>query len=1284
MGRANLLRVVRKGTAGIALLLAIFAAAAASAAAPTPAAEVLRYNLDAPVRRAAPDPTRFAVDLPHRVTSVQDGRWSVDGTTAVWSYAYRIPGAVSIGFHAREVSLPASAVLSLTAGTTTYEVRGRELANGEFWSRLGQGDTYRLELRVARRELARVHFTIASVQAGYRSLGSSGPSHPSYRRAMAVRRAAATAGTSCVENYECDATAANQPAASATVMLLIANQWQCTGTLLNDVPADGTPYVLTARHCENGTDGGGAPGAAASVTAYFDATTACGTSPQSVFSLSVPVAYGASTVVEQQDVWLLRLQNLPVPAPADLTFAGWDATASAPVGGYSVHHANSLAQQYVGWYGTAAHRIVTGATLSVGYTSNFWEVVNARGSVDHGASGAALFTTGGAAVGVLSRAATARCPANPPPQPSDASAVAFFTAFTDVYSSTADKTSSTGTMTLAQALDPAGSGLRSVGSVAGVPPSGTLQADASTQTVGTPIGLVAYWNNATACTAAGGVSGDGWAGQSLVNGNRYSVTETAPGTVTYRMDCKQGTRVGHIATTVNWTVAPPSALLQPTDASVAPVAGVGYGLSWTANESGCVAGGGTAGDGWSGSLPSSGTRTVTESATGPVTYTLDCGSGATAVHTSLQVIYYAPFGQLTLLPPTAPLLRVGQPITLYYATNTSCTASGGEPGDGWTGTRNGYGYETLTATQNGVHTYVLTCGTATTSVSQAFTTAPAQATLTAVQSPRTIVLDSVADYGPKLNFTSNVAPCAIDYSGPVSGTLISGAYATGTWYYSQPIAGTYLYTLTCGKGSDTATSTATITWVQPPPQVSLTGPGSEVILRQVPFYWTTNVLPCIGSGGSPGDGWDGTLSYNGGWPGNSTLSVVNPSTPGAYTYVITCGEGTTASAQAAVVYNADGGTTLSFSMPTTFGYEGQQLAYSWQSAVGPCSGSGGVAGDGFTGPLATSGSGTFTAPAGNYVLSLVCGSPPAGVEVQNYVSILPFTGVSVVFTQGATAGLTRQNFTLLWYADQANSCTASGGRAGDGWSGVLPTSGQQVVTESVAGAISYGITCANGGHTGSASTTVTWVDPPTVTLSVPSLSTTTGLSVPLSWTSTNATACQASSSPSGLFDGPVPSSGSQTLPTGSGTSVTYTISCVGATLGSAVGTVTVTLVPPPTVTLTAVPAAVAVGQNFTLNWNATDAVRCTPTGGVAGDGWSSITGLTGSVTLRESSAATYTFGLSCTNDGGPGAGQGSVSVTVSTAAAAAPAAKGGGGGLDAATLALLGLLVAPGRRRARR
>jgi hypothetical protein len=48
-----------------------------------------------------------------------------------------------------------------------------------------------------------------------------------------------------------------------------------------------------------------------------------------------------------------------------------------------------------------------------------------------------------------------------------------------------------------------------------------------------------------------------------------------------------------------------------------------------------------------------------------------------------------------------------------------------------------------------------------------------------------------------------------------------------------------------------------------------------------------------------------------------------------------------------------------------------------------------------------------------------------------------------------------------WSAVGASSCAASGGTAGDGWSGTVSASGNQLIQESAAGAITY-ITSISG------------------------------------------------------------------------------------------------------------------------------------------------------------------------------------------------------------------------------
>src|SRR6202034_138871 len=198
--------------------------------------------------------------------------------------------------------------------------------------------------------------------------GHATPDHPHYRQLVSQSMSAST----CTLNYSCQATTTNQGPANATVAIIVNNEIQCTGTLLNDTQSDGTPYVLTARHCENGELGGGEPQAAASVSVYWDAVTPCGQGLASIYDGAAVTQLNAVTVVEQQDAWLIRLFD--PPAAADAYYAGWDATGGVFSNGYSIHHALGFDKQYVEWYGQAITENIAGATLQIGYASSFWGV----------------------------------------------------------------------------------------------------------------------------------------------------------------------------------------------------------------------------------------------------------------------------------------------------------------------------------------------------------------------------------------------------------------------------------------------------------------------------------------------------------------------------------------------------------------------------------------------------------------------------------------------------------------------------------------------------------------------------------------------------------------------------------------------------------------------------------------------------------------------------------------------------------------------------------------------
>jgi lysyl endopeptidase len=1240
--------------------------------ASTTRAETVQFNLDPLIDKAASHPTQFAVDVAHRVSSETNGHWQLRPTIATWEYAIRIPTAVTLAFHAKRLLLPPNGVLTLTAGGQTYTYRAQDLHRTELWSRLVRGDEIALAIRVPRSERAQTLLEIASFQAGYRSLVPGLPDNAHYQR-LKTTQPLSTSST-CVQNYTCDATASNQSQANSTVAVIVGNQFGCSGTLINDVPEDGVPYVLTARHCENGEPGGGDPGAASSVDVYWNATTPCGQTLVSVFDASTEVQDGATTVVEQQDEWLIRLDT--PPAASNAYFAGWNVSGAPIIGGFSIDYSNADTQQYVAWAGTAVEQSISAATLGVGYSATFWGVVNSLGSVDHGASGTALFDSNGHAVGVLSRAIAGQCPANPPPTPSASTAVALYNDMAATWSSTADPTSTTGAVTLATALDPSNTGTLTQEGIAGVPPSDSLTASQLSSQVGSAITLSFTASTGSVCTASGGLSGDGWIGTIAANPfGSSNVTETSAGNVTYVLTCASGSRSATAKVTVTWTLAPPTLSLQASSAAL--TVGVPTTLSWTSSATTCTASGGAAGDGWSGTLPSSGQRTVTETTSGSYTYTLTCtASGTPSVTQSVVVNYSAKFATLIFRFEVPSTLRVGQSITLFWEGSPPCTTSGGASGDGWSSVQTGFqGQSTLTETTAGTYTYVVSCGPSNSpsvaQVSETFTNDPPTAVLTATSAQQTINLSTYFAPEATLTWLANVEPCSINYTGPATGSDVSDWPAQGSYPEAEEIAGLYTYTLTCGSGSTQATDTATITWLQAsPPQVTLTASsGPEEILPGTYLTWNTNVLPCTGSGGTPGDGWNGPLTFS---PGYVNSTLVKESAPGTYTYVLTCGIAPTAQAQTSVVFNNAAGNQLTFAAATQGVFTGQTVKLSWNSTLSPCTGYGGSATDGWDTTHPAQGSAQLSEPAGQYLYSLVCGSGSLAVEAQVYVSVSQANSVYISWVTTPGIGAVGKGITLAWMAEQAATCTGTGGASGDGWAGPHPNTGSVFINEKSSGEETYTLTCQNGSLSDQASWTTKWVAATTATLVSSAHTAVFGMPFTLTWNSSNANSC-IGSWPAAAASAGV--SGSSTIEETSGASHTYSITCSG-NYSSAQAQVTVSFVPGPVVSLSASPTSATVGVPITLTWTSSNDASCSASGGSSADGWSGTKPLSGSNSnVTENSAGAYTYIIQCTGDGETASANAVVTFAAAASGSPGTSSSHGGGSLDWFGLITLAVVV---------
>jgi len=512
----------------------------------------------------------------------------------------------------------------------------------------------------------------------------------------------AALGAELVPGLELVAEEVGLDRALAGVTLVIANTGLCSGVLLNNVAGDGTPYVLTARHCENGNADGGNPSAASGVSAYFDAVTPCGQVLASIFDTETAVLTGAVTMVEQQDAWLIRFDG-PIPV-TDAYFSGWDATGAAFVGGYTAHYGLGNSRQYTGWYGQAYFDHVTAAALGVHYASTFWDLVNQVGSVAPGASGSGVFDANNRLVGTLVRAqaqdstpnSPGVCPVLTPPAPGPATATVSATAFSGIFDSTADPQSTTGAATLRTVLDPQNTGLLTLNGK-WMPPR--FSANSSTSPTGSPV--ILNWNapGATSCTASGGQAGDGWSGSLAASGSQ-SVTEYAAGAVTYFLTCNSGSAQSTANAAITWTLAAPTATLQVATGSNGflnnPIQ-----LTWSSTVSPCVASGGNTGDGWTGTVAANGTQTVNETTAGSYTYIITCGSGSRSATAQFRVTFVAPV--VTLQDGGITSANIGQPITLTGSgAGTNCANSGGSSGDGWLNTNLIANGGTFTLTNSGI------------------------------------------------------------------------------------------------------------------------------------------------------------------------------------------------------------------------------------------------------------------------------------------------------------------------------------------------------------------------------------------------------------------------------------------------------------------------------------------------------------------------------------------------------------------------------------------------------
>lgn len=264
--------------------------------------------------------------------------------------------------------------------------------------------------------------------------------------------------------------------------------------------------------------------------------------------------------------------------------------------------------------------------------------------------------------------------------------------------------------------------------------------------------------------------------------------------------------------------------------------------------------------------------------------------------------------------------------------------------------------------------------------------------------------------------------------------------------------------------------------------------------------------------------------------------------------------------------------------------------------------------------------GRFTTPAltsRENVFVLTCTGQ--GGTARASVTVFAIPKPTVTLTASPESLIPGQSLQLRWTSVDASTCRGSG----SGFSGEKLLSGQETLSDLTKGRKKFSLSCKGVGGSTKTTAEVQVVPVPTLTFSARKVEIAEGQSAQLKWRAKDATRCVAS----GDWSGEQSLAGSFKSDPLTETQ-SYTLRCEGAN-GSVSETVSVSVIPAPTVSLASDKLSVPEGESFLITWTSTDAVSCKASGAWKGD-----KALAGSELVDGLRAGTKKFTLQCQGAGG--------------------------------------------------
>ena len=365
----------------------------------TPDLDPARIASEDEVDAAAGLAPRYAIPNEVHLTPKTDGSWETvvdkDGSTRrVWRLRLICDNAVSMNLGFTEYWLPKTATLFVYDAGMSWIIRpftaDDNADHGQLWTPPVPGNEIVVELTVDKEHERDVRLVVGSVNAGYRRFMD-----------IAKEATAMDKSGSCNVDVICSQGDGWRNEIPAIGCISTGGSRFCSGSMINNVRQDLTPYFLTAFHC------GVTASNAASLVVYWNyenttcrtpgstASGSTGNGSLTQFNTGSTFRAGSSA----SDFTLVQLTAQPNPA-WKISYAGFDARNVETTSSVGIHHPN-VEEKRISFDNNPSTTTSYSSSTSPGDGTHIrvgnWEV----GTTEGGSSGSPLFNQNHQIVGQL-------------------------------------------------------------------------------------------------------------------------------------------------------------------------------------------------------------------------------------------------------------------------------------------------------------------------------------------------------------------------------------------------------------------------------------------------------------------------------------------------------------------------------------------------------------------------------------------------------------------------------------------------------------------------------------------------------------------------------------------------------------------------------------------------------------------------------------------------------------------------------------------------------------------